>query len=539
MPLATAEDPLTPASERRRPWWIWAAPFVTLLVVLVARNAFLFSTPLHEEGDSGANSILIQQALRFQLLVGHYSREGFNNPGPVYLYVQAAGQWLARDVLDIVPTDWNGQLLAVYALDSLFAALIVAIVYGWTRSAGGAASAFCVVLGCAAAHPAILTSNWMPNLLVLTFLVFLLAAASVAVRAARDLWIMALSGWMLIHGYAPFLFFVPLITLCAFAVALWPDRRRLRDAIATFLRDRRGQWVPAAVISAILILPMVLEVAIHWPGQFGKYISYSGSHPDTGHTAAKIGNYVLWFWWPGARPWLALILLYAAAVAVTAWLARGPLRRWLTALVALTAVVSLAFVFYVADAVDLLTEQYIGYFYWAVPFALLLVIVVAVVQAVPFKSLSVITLGAAIGGAVAFGFLADLRTDTHDNIPDLPAAVATLARQAHGRTLVLTVTGNAWVEAPGFLVQAERTGVPVCVDMPSMAFLVSSQFICTAQQVRSGVRYEFLGSAGPAGSPVALRFGTPQYGYASVVGGLPERHPEERLRFGVNPHHVQ
>jgi hypothetical protein len=225
------------------------------------------------------------------------------------------------------------------------------------------------------------------------------------------------------------------------------------------------------------------------------------------------------------------VLLYAGAVAATAWLARDPLRRWFTALIALTTVVSLAFVFYVVDAVDLLNQQYIGYFYWAVPFALLLVIVVAAVQAVPLKALSAIALSAAIGGVVAFGLLADLRTDTHDNIPGLPGAVAALAARSHGKPLVLTVTGNAWVEAPGFLVQAERTGVPVCVDQPGMAYLVSSQFICTAQQVRTGVRYEFLGSAAPAGSTVVLRFGTPKYGYATVVTGLPGSVWGERCEF--------
>lgn len=516
----TTPPALAPARPPRRPWWIWAAPFLSLFVVLVARNAFLFSTPLYEQGDSGANSILIQQALRFQLLVGHYSRERFNNPGPVYLYVQAAGQWLARDVLSVVPADWNGQLLAVYALDSAFVALIVCVVYGWTRSLRGAAAAFCVVLGCAAAHPQIFTSNWMPDLLVLTFWVFLLAAASVAARASRDLWIMALSGWMLIHGYAPFLFFVPLITVCAFAVALWPDRWRPRQAITTFLRERRGAWIPAALVNALLILPMVIELAAHWPGQFGKYLSYTGSRSGAGHTAARFADYVLWFWWPGARAWIAPVLLYAAAVAVTVWLARGPLRRWCIALLALTAVVSLAFVFYVVDAVDLLTEQYIGYFYWAVPFALLLAIVVALVEAVPAKALSLIALSAATGGVAAFGLLADLRTDTHDNDPEIPAAVATLAGRAHGKPLVLTVAGNAWVEAPGFLVQAERAGVRACVDQPGMTYLVTSQFICTEQEDRTGVRYKFLDSAAPPDSTVILRFGTPKYGYATVVAGL-------------------
>jgi hypothetical protein len=45
---------------------------------------------VYEDFDAGANSILIQQAMRFTLLIGNYSREGFNHPGPAYMYVQAA-----------------------------------------------------------------------------------------------------------------------------------------------------------------------------------------------------------------------------------------------------------------------------------------------------------------------------------------------------------------------------------------------------------------------------------------------------------------
>jgi hypothetical protein len=66
----------------RRPWWIWVVPSVLLFVLLCARNRFLFTDRLYEQGDSAANSILIAQARHFTLLVGNYSRKGFNHPGP-------------------------------------------------------------------------------------------------------------------------------------------------------------------------------------------------------------------------------------------------------------------------------------------------------------------------------------------------------------------------------------------------------------------------------------------------------------------------
>src|ERR1700735_4386488 len=109
----------------------WAAPFALLLAVLLVRNAFLFSAPEYEDADMAANSILIEQARRFTLLVGHYSRYRFNHPGPAFLYVQGWGESLFYDAPHVVPTARNGQLIGLYALNAVFAAAVVAGVCGW------------------------------------------------------------------------------------------------------------------------------------------------------------------------------------------------------------------------------------------------------------------------------------------------------------------------------------------------------------------------------------------------------------------------
>ncbi len=121
-----------------------------LVVLLCVRNRFLFSTRLYEDADMGANSILVEQARHFTLLIGNYSRDHFHHPGPAYMYVMAAGESLFWAWLHVVPTAWNGQLLAVYALNSLFVGLVVGVGYGWTRSLPGAAACFAAVLALAA-----------------------------------------------------------------------------------------------------------------------------------------------------------------------------------------------------------------------------------------------------------------------------------------------------------------------------------------------------------------------------------------------------
>jgi hypothetical protein len=54
---------------------------LSAMVALCVRNSWVFSLPIREDGDFAANSILVNQAVRFQLLVGNYSREEFNHPG--------------------------------------------------------------------------------------------------------------------------------------------------------------------------------------------------------------------------------------------------------------------------------------------------------------------------------------------------------------------------------------------------------------------------------------------------------------------------
>ena len=538
------------AASRRRPWWVWAVPFTLLFALLCVRNRFLFTTRLYEQGDAGANSILIEQAKHFTLLVGNYSRERFNHPGPAYMYVQAFGEYLFQNALHVAPTAWNAHMLSVFAMDSGFVALAVGIVYGWTRSLRGAAACFAVF---AIAYPPIVNSDWMPYMYVLAYMVFVIAAGSVMAGRAQDGWIFALTGWFLIHGHASFLLFVPVLMLTVLAAVLWPHRRTLPASVGSFLRDQRRAWIPVAAISAVFVLPIVVNLVLHWPGDFGKYLSYGSSGRGSGHSARRIVQYALWFWWPHRHAWLAPVLLYAVALAVTLrlrsfWASRGPLRRFLLALLAINAMSSIAFLLYAAVGIDNLTQYYIGYFYWSAPLVTVLVIVLAGLEVIgsrlswpaargaaaavaarsgtvpvgaadatsvgdgrrPWTTLNAGTFLAVLAAVVTFTVLAVIpgtRTSTNDIDESLPRVVATLAARAPGQTVVLHIDHSAWVETTGFLVQAERSGVKACLDDPWFTFLMSKQFICTPAQAASGRAYWFYTPGGPPpGTHVILRF---------------------------------
>jgi hypothetical protein len=527
-PAATGTGAVVAAASGRRPWWVWVVPSVLLFVLLCARNWFLFTARLYEQGDSAANSILIAQAKHFTLLVGNYSREGFNHPGPAYMYVQAVGEYLFQNWLHAVPTAWNAHVLAVFALNGAFAALAVGVVYGWTGSLKGAAACFAVIVAFAVAHPPIVDSAWMPYVYVPTYVVFLIAAGSVAAGRLADAWILALSGWFLIHGQACFLLFVPVGTLAVLAALGWPRRRRLRASARSFFATRRDVWVPVAVISAVFLLPIVVNLVLHWPGDFGKYISYGNSAKAGKNSFGRVIGYALWYWWPYRVAWLAPVLLLVLALAVILRLTSGSLRRFLLALLAVNVVSTLTFLLYATVGIDILA-RYIGYFYWSAPLVMVLIIVVAVVEALRLRlgtrrpgrtrsesgpsgaerrSLDLGTGVALLAAVAAFTTLAVIpgtRTSTADIDGSLPSVVATLAARAPGRTIVLGLDHVAWPEAVGFLVQAERTGVPACIADPWYSFIVTSQFICTPGQAAAGQPYWFYAPPVPAGTRVLAR----------------------------------
>lgn len=506
----------------RRPWWVWTVPFVLVLGVLLVRNAFLFSTPLYEDADMGANSILIEQARRFTLLVGHYSQNGFNHPGPAFLYVQSWGESLFWSWLHVVPTAWNGQLIAVYALNALFAALVVAIGYGWTGSVRGAAAAGAAVACLAVMHPAIFSSDWMPYCLVPAYFAFIVAVASVTAGRGQDAPIAALTGWFLIHGYASFLFFVPLICLAAVAAVAWPRRRRLRSCALRLARQRRI-WVPVLVISVLFALPIALELAAHWPGNFGQYLSYSSPSRTALPSMAQVADYTLWLWWPHADAWLVALALCALAGVLTWRLPPGPVRRFCGWLIAFDALSTLLFEVYARNGIRELGQVFAGYFYWSAPAIVLLVVVLAAVEApravrgAPLWLGAAAAVTAAIAACAAFAVAPQTRTSTDhvdpENLasgpstdPALATGVAQAAAQAGGRPIVIRFQHDAWTEVTGFLVQAERTGVTACVARTSWAFMMTSQFICTPAELANGAGFSlYLPGTVPPGTPVVTR----------------------------------
>jgi hypothetical protein len=450
----------------------WAAVFTALFGMLVLRNRFLFSTPIHELGDTGANSIIVNQAKHFELLVGNYSRQGFNHPGPAYFYVQAFGEWLFHDLLHLVPTPWNGQVIALYALNSALFATVTLIIARWTRSwAVALTSLLALVIVIAALAPQIINNAWMPFVYVPSFLLFLVACASVAAGKPEHLWAMALSGGLLINGHAVFLLFVPVTA----AAALWMWWRR-REPI------NRRDWMIAIAVLIPFLIPMLLNTIWHWPGEFGKYLGYGSSEHAGSRSLFVSMAYVYFYWWPTKTIWLGLVgvpvvtaMIYAATRIRDPFVRTGLRLGWL---------VTGLLLFYAFAGIDHLGDPYMGFFYWGVPLFVVASVPIALRSRVEPWHPAIPLAAAMLIMLVVPGF----RTITNDNEPSVPAAMAALEKYAAGRPVVVEVYGDdIGPELPGLLNWARRDGMRACVRDPRWAFITTAEFVCTPDDLARGV----------------------------------------------------
>jgi hypothetical protein len=459
----------------------FALLFVGFAALLLARSPFLFTRAVVEEGDTASNSILVEHATHFTQLVGNYSRMGFHHPGPVFQYVEALGQWLCYGVLGLVPTPWNGQAIAILLLNAALLALTIVIVCrGTPRPAWSLSVVTAAALLYLGTHPQLVSSIWPPYTYVAPYLLLLAAATSAATGATRDLWALALALGLLIHGHAEFLGLATLIA--AMAVALLVRRQRGRA-----LLGERRHLVVAGAVMAVFAVPIVIDLVLHWPGEFGKYLAYGGSPSPHGPSAAVA--YVARVWSDG--PFAVVVLALAAACAGWAyrWRRDDP---YLRDALRFTLVAAGSYLLYVVFGIDSLNEIYIGRFMNAIPLFLLLVSVATVSrqEQVGRHPVGVGLAAGLVATATVLAAVAPALVNTHTELPDAPAAAAALAaRTEPGQPVVLTLAPlDAWAEALPLALTAHRQGMRVCFADPTLALVASPEYVCTPEEQVHGLQ---------------------------------------------------
>jgi hypothetical protein len=488
--------PREPVRSRARAFVEAHPAFTTFVVLFVAfaatllwKNHHLFSVAIHEDGDSAANAILIEKAKHFDLLVGNYSRQMFSHPGPADFYVEGAGEALFHDATGVVPTAYNGQAVALVLLNSGLLALALTIIGVHVRSRLALAGCFAVTIAFGSAHTQLISSTWMPWVYFAPFLLLIVAGASVARGEYRHLWCLALAGGLLVHGHVEFFLFVPVIAIVAIAILFLTGKSGIKDAIV----QHRNDWIAFVAVVALFVLPIALNVLLHWPGEFGKYWHYSQSDKAGGHSLGTSLEYLGWFWPNDASGHHVLIVVASLAAVVFAVVARNRRERSFVRMLLVFCVVATAlFLVYIVRGVDDVSERYIGYFYWAVPLTVLLVATIGLCTVLRSSRAGSIVAMIAFAAVFALALRGVGLQNTYRGDPQLPTAVDTMAERAgNDHSMVLEIDTSSWPDALGVLVESDRTGRRACMADPSWEFMVTARFVCSPTDLSNGTTFEF------------------------------------------------
>jgi hypothetical protein len=284
----------------RRPWFLAA---LLCAAVLLNNSDLVFNTRLYEANDYAANSLQVLKAKQFHETLGNYCRFGFHHPGPAFFYIFGWGEILFFDATHLVPTAFNGQLIALYALSAFFfAATISLIAMKLNKAAAGWFLGFSLLF--AACHFAAVSrffqfipgylgflTPWPPCFIVLPFLCFVVAAACVAAGHGKDLPLMTLAGCFLVHGHVAMPLFAVPVTLVAYGALCVEVRLEGQRPWNLF---RRQHWLAAAII-ALFLVPLAIDLFANHPSNLSLIIAHLRTNYGEGKGALRSLLYFLHF----------------------------------------------------------------------------------------------------------------------------------------------------------------------------------------------------------------------------------------------------
>jgi hypothetical protein len=474
--------------------------FFVVLSALVTLSWDDISQPRYEHIDFAANSILIDEALTLDLLHGNYSRAGFYHPGPALLYVQAGSQLIFHDLLGVVPTPYNAHLLGIFILNATSLALAARILYRNTRSLWSVGLLIVIAFAYSlhfdsAGLGGLLSSTWMPHVYVWPYLLLLVSGASVAVGHGEDLWVFALASGLLVHGHVSF--FLPVLVFVALVAVAWVIRHRGRWPRAIPISSRTS----TAIVLALFILPLALQLITDFPGQFGNYVNYLRETELPPRDLGTVIRFVAQYWGFGAASAPLVPTLALAAVASTYFAAPGPRRMFHLALLFAGVVASATTALFAFSGVDDFTHTYLALFYVAVPIVFWTVLGTNLVDRW-VKGRPVLT--AAVGATIVIAWLVILVQPASGSLyngSDVGAAYDSLDRAlGPDEPIALSFAEhNDWAVTVGLLEQARRDGRPACVRVGPGIFeiLFTTRNVCPKD---TGDRTEALVTA-MAGPP--------------------------------------
>ncbi|MFD1626878.1 hypothetical protein [Azospirillum griseum] len=155
-----------------------------------------------------------------------------------------------------------------------------------------------------------LTTMWGPQLVVLPFVTFMVAALATCRGDAFGLLVCSFSAATLVHGYIPT---IPAAAPVWMIAVILGRRARHRETGRGF---PLAAWVGVAAISAVFALPIIVDMIIHPPGNVVRVI-LAGFEPPVGAPHSTIRQVAGFYFrqFKSVSGWWWLIALVGAATA--------------------------------------------------------------------------------------------------------------------------------------------------------------------------------------------------------------------------------
>lgn len=486
-------------------WVAFVVSAICVALFIIVFGQTFSSVQLHETGDFAANSLLVLQAKQFSLLVGNYSRIGFNHPGPAFLYVLAAGEAAFFDLTHWVTSPFSGQIYAVALLSGFWIAAIGVLLRRMQGSMPAAVTTTALFVGVTAyINYQAFVGTWFPHLYYFAFAAFTVSLAALIMGRRDGLLLLAVSLGFLLNGHASFFGIAAIMLACAIVANTWfYARSQITRADWVLGRDYLVEnfraIAIALVIGALFLVPLAIQTILYFPGPVAEYAAFGRAHH-----ANRLGDairFVGLFWSNG----LFGILFGAAACAVLATNSSGRESEDRIgserAIVLSLASATVSFLFYSVFGVDDFSLVYVGIFYYAVPalaLTLLLKHVVDNVTTAPFRAGVCVCVAVAVFTGIRIHQPPEYVSQYND--PEIPAVYAAI-KQLGTDGLVLDLDGSAnwehlWATVVGTRVYALRQGAaPFCIGR-NWQLVFSQSARCTAAQI-GGARGRYLVSAAP------------------------------------------
>jgi len=473
--------------------FFWMIIYLAIVVVIISSGYFAISVAVNEIGDFAANSLLIQEAKSFGLLVGNYSRVGFNHPGPAILYVLAAGEYLFYDRLALVDHAFSGQLIAVAFYNAFWLTLIAVLLrkMGLARHIVlMAVSAFCLVS--AIEDHSFFNGVWMPHLYFFPFAVMLFSLARLLQEKSDSLWMLAISSGFLINGHASFIAVLGLMLIIVLAYSYFAGSKRGGVLRPDFIKSNSVSLLIAIGLLALFFIPLLILTVREFPGPLGDYLAFGGGHKP--NKLAEAFSFVS-IYWGGMSVFLVSIVAFALLWFGGRFDRYQPVTR---SLLVVVLAATLAMLFYAKYGVDYLGETYIGFFYFAVPSALAVAVSIFVAQRLGTGSL-VKGLGVAVSIAVLatsyfIGSKPPFYVDQFHGAQISELAKALSSEKGSNGRLVLDLDSSkdwphVWAVAAGVAALSKRQGESVFCVNESWHILFTKELRCTSEELAHSKRF--------------------------------------------------